>query len=178
MMKKHHALARRLLDRQADYFRFTTHWRIPADNNGSERDIRMIKFRQKVSGCLRTLAGAHQFCAIRITLIHPVFRIVIRATHPWSISRGEQPGKFSWHPSSLNEPVYGRGITPIRRSWPICGRAQIPGLPIGNRRACPHQCGSLQWARSYPTLRAGVMLSGPERLRVSVRPHGMRACYG
>jgi hypothetical protein len=25
----------------------------------------MIKLRQKVSGCLRTLAGARQFCAIR-----------------------------------------------------------------------------------------------------------------
>jgi transposase len=64
-MKKHNALARRLLDRQDDYLRFTTDWRIPADNNGSERDIRMIKLRQKVSGCLRSLAGAQQFCAIR-----------------------------------------------------------------------------------------------------------------
>jgi hypothetical protein len=54
VMRKHHALARRLLDRQDDYLRFTTDWRIPPDNNGSERDIRMIKFRQKVSGCLRT----------------------------------------------------------------------------------------------------------------------------
>jgi transposase len=65
LMRKHNALARRLLDRQDDYLRFTTDWRIPPDNNGSERDIRMIKLRQKVSGCLRTLAGAKQFCAIR-----------------------------------------------------------------------------------------------------------------
>lgn len=64
-MRKHHALARRLIDRQDDYLRFTTDWRIPPDNNGSERDIRMIKLRQKVSGCMRTLAGAKQFCAIR-----------------------------------------------------------------------------------------------------------------
>jgi transposase len=63
--RKHNALARRLLDRQDDYLRFTTDWRIPPDNNGSERDIRMIKLRQKVSGCLRTLTGAKQFCAIR-----------------------------------------------------------------------------------------------------------------
>jgi transposase-like protein len=65
VMKKHNALARRLAKREADYLRFTTDWRIPADNNGSERDIRMIKLRQKVSGCLRTLTGARQFCAIR-----------------------------------------------------------------------------------------------------------------
>jgi hypothetical protein len=55
--KKHHALARRLLDRRHDYLRFTTDWAIPLDNNGSERDIRMIKLRQKVSGCLRSLTG-------------------------------------------------------------------------------------------------------------------------
>lgn len=65
LMKKHNALARRLLDRQDDYLRFTTDWRVPPDNNGSERDIRMVKLKQKVSGCLRTLTGARQFCAIR-----------------------------------------------------------------------------------------------------------------
>jgi transposase len=65
VMTKHNALARRLLDRQDDYLRFTHNHRIPATNNGSEQDIRMIKLRQKVSGCLRTLTGATQFCAIR-----------------------------------------------------------------------------------------------------------------
>ena len=64
-MKKHHALARRLLDRQDDYLRFTRDFRAPPDNNGSERDIRMVKLRQKISGSLRTLTGARQFCAIR-----------------------------------------------------------------------------------------------------------------
>ena len=37
---------------------------MPADNNGSKRGIRLIKLRQKVSGRLRTLSGARQFCAI------------------------------------------------------------------------------------------------------------------
>jgi transposase len=65
LQKKHHALARRLLDRQADYLRFVTDPAIPPDNNGSERDIRMIKLRQKISGCLRSLTGAQQFCRLR-----------------------------------------------------------------------------------------------------------------
>jgi transposase len=65
LMQKHHALARRLLNRQDDYLRFTGDFRVPADNNGTERDIRMAKLRQKVSGSLRTMAGARQFCAIR-----------------------------------------------------------------------------------------------------------------
>lgn len=65
LMKKRNALARRLINRHNDYLRFTHDWRVVPDNNGSERDIRMIKLRQKVSGGLRTLTGARQFCAIR-----------------------------------------------------------------------------------------------------------------
>jgi transposase len=65
LMKKHNALARRLRDRQDDYLRFTMDLRTPPDNNGTERDIRMAKLKQKVSGCLRTMTGARQFCAIR-----------------------------------------------------------------------------------------------------------------
>jgi transposase len=65
LMKKHNALARRLLNRQDDYLRFTSDFRVSPDNNGTERDIRMAKLKQKVSGCLRTRTGARQFCAIR-----------------------------------------------------------------------------------------------------------------
>ncbi|MGH3787828.1 MAG: IS66 family transposase, partial [Pseudonocardiaceae bacterium] len=65
IMAKHHALARRLRDRQDDYLRFLTDPSVPFDNNAAEREIRMIKLKQKVSGCLRTLTGAQQFCAIR-----------------------------------------------------------------------------------------------------------------
>jgi transposase len=63
--KDHNALARRLLDKHDDHLRFTLDPRVPFDNNAAEREIRMIKIRQKVSGCLRTLAGAEQFCVIR-----------------------------------------------------------------------------------------------------------------
>jgi len=65
LMAKHHALARRLIDRQDDYLRFTVDPRVPFDNNAAEREVRMVKLRQKVSGCLWTLTGAQQFCAIR-----------------------------------------------------------------------------------------------------------------
>jgi transposase len=65
LMKKHNALARRLRDRQDDYLRFTRDFQAPPDNNGAERDIRMAKLKQKVSGCLRTMTGARQFCAVR-----------------------------------------------------------------------------------------------------------------
>jgi transposase len=41
--KKHHAPARRLLDRQDDYPRFTTDFAVPFDNNAAERGIRIIK---------------------------------------------------------------------------------------------------------------------------------------
>jgi transposase len=65
LMRKFHAPATRMSVRQADYLRFTHDELIPFGNNPAEREIRMIKLRQKVSGCLRTLAGAEQFCAIR-----------------------------------------------------------------------------------------------------------------
>ena len=65
LMRKHHALARRLLDREDDYLRYTTDPRVPFDNNAAERDIRMCKLRIKISGCMRSLAGAETFCAIR-----------------------------------------------------------------------------------------------------------------
>jgi hypothetical protein len=58
-------LARRILDRQADYLRFATDFRVPFDNNAAEREIRMVRLREKVSGCLRTVAGAEDFAAIR-----------------------------------------------------------------------------------------------------------------
>ena len=42
-MKKHHAPARRLLDRQDDYPRFASDLCVPFSNNEAERSIRMCK---------------------------------------------------------------------------------------------------------------------------------------
>ena len=38
---------------------------VPLDDNGSERDLRMVKLRQKTSGCFRTSDGARDFCRVR-----------------------------------------------------------------------------------------------------------------
>src|SRR3954452_2616811 len=63
--RRHRALARRIRRRLEDYLRFAVDPRVPFDNNPAERDIRMVKIKQKVSGCLRTLAGAQDFAAMR-----------------------------------------------------------------------------------------------------------------
>lgn len=58
-------LLARLRGFATDVLRFAHDLRVPFDNNLAERDIRMVKLRQKISGGLRTWTGAETFCAIR-----------------------------------------------------------------------------------------------------------------
>ena len=63
--QKHRALARRIIRRLDDYLRFATDLNVNFTNNAAEQQIRMVKIRQKVSGCMRTMKGAKEFAAIR-----------------------------------------------------------------------------------------------------------------
>lgn len=66
--KKHkelHSFYKRMVKYKNHVFPFLHHQNVPPDNNASERAIRNIKVKQKISGQFRSMTGAENFAIIR-----------------------------------------------------------------------------------------------------------------
>ncbi len=63
--RKGHNLVRRLVRCKKEVLRFWHDHDVPFTNNLAERDLRMMKVRQKISGGFRTIAGAQNFATLR-----------------------------------------------------------------------------------------------------------------
>jgi transposase len=78
---------------------------VPFDNNGAERDLRMVKLEQKMGGWFRTQEGARDFCRVRSYL-----RTARKQGHPLL--------------HALERSLAGRSL------WPSTGRL----MPANQRR--------------------------------------------
>ena len=62
---KEKAVLNRLIKYKINYMNFVEDFGLPFDDNLSERDLRPVKIKKKVSGCHRSFEGLKDYCNIR-----------------------------------------------------------------------------------------------------------------
>jgi transposase len=93
VQKAGYNLAVALRDHATEILRFTTDLTVPFDNNLAERDLRMVKLQQKISGTFRTEPGARRFATTRSYIEtgrkhghNPIDLLIdLFNGHPWTI---------------------------------------------------------------------------------------------
>jgi transposase len=125
--------AGRLLERldghRDEVLGFLDDLRVPFTNNQAERDLRMVKLQQKISGCWRTLAGAAAFLALRSYVstarkqgLNPL--VVLRQLfqgRPWLPTPA--PGPLPAPPGPwVDSPGHGPPPPPTAATVPLGGR--------------------------------------------------------
>jgi transposase len=126
LMGKHHALARRLLQREDDYLRYAYDLRVPFDNNAAEREVRMSKLRIKVSGSMRSMAAAQAFCAIRSYLSTAAEHSIGKLDALTRAASGS-----AWIPKCHDDLCTGCTMPPFTGSRPRPGHSPRPsGSPL------------------------------------------------
>lgn len=138
---KHRALSRRLRDRQADYLRFLDGgFAVPRDNNAAEREVRMVKIRQKVSGSMRTMAVPGTSPRSAVISQPPPNTVSASSTRSpcWpSVVSGwpqSQPEQLTKSRPEQSRPRLEYGIRVVRRPGSRSRNVVPAGYPVRPRR--------------------------------------------
>lgn len=184
LARKHHALARRLLDRQDDYLRFTADFTVPPDNNGCERDLRMANSgRKSPAACALSPAPASS-ARSAATYPPPPSTALVSSTRS-SCSQGDGPGcrrslrlsvamaREAIAAEAGEEPM-GDRVPAEFASWPLAWADEFHG-PAGSPadpRTWRPETGGGGWGNSelqyYTSETANAALDGMGSLAITV----------